>query len=110
MNLFKLRPAPALLAAVLAVAALPSHALPDSFRPQAAKKDCPTAVERMIHFTKDGVAHKGEIRGNQLMLTGKDGKMAPAPDGKYQTPEGKTVVVKDGKITSHGAGGGGGAG
>jgi hypothetical protein len=103
-----LRPAPAVLAIALACTSLASHALPDSLRALATKKDCPTAVERMIHFTKDGIAHKGEIRGNQLMLAGKDGKLAPAADGTYQMPDGKKVVVKNGKIAAHGTGGGAG--
>lgn len=111
MKLFlTLRPAPAVLAIALACTSLASHALPESPRARAAGKGCPTAVERMIHFTKDGVVHKGEIRGNQLMLAGKDGKLAPAADGTYQMPDGKKVVVKNGKIAAHGTGGGGGAG
>jgi len=36
--------------------------------------------------------------------------MAPAVDGTYLMPNGQKVVVKEGKIAGHSAGGGGGAG
>lgn len=102
--------APATLALALALTSLSSHAVPAWVQAdRAAKGDCPTAVERMLNFTKDGVVHKGEVVGDRLMIVGKDGKAAPAADGIYKMANGQQVVVKDGKI-AHGAGGGGGAG
>lgn len=83
----------------LTFASATSHAIPAWVQPAPAKaRDCPTAVERMLNFTKDGVVHKGEIVGDRLMVVGKDGKSVPAADGTYAMPDGQKLVVKNGKI------------
>lgn len=99
MNLLgKYTPAHAALALALALASVSSYAVPAWV--QAGNDGCPTAVERMLNFTKDGIVHKGEVVGDRLMLVGRDGKMVRAVDGTYQMPDGKTVVVKGGKIAN----------
>lgn len=49
-------------------------------------------------FLPGGAKAKGEIVGKKLMLQGKDGKWAPAPDGAYKMGDGKSIVVKGGII------------
>jgi hypothetical protein len=49
-------------------------------------------------FLPGGAKAKGEIVGKKLMLQGKDGKWAPAPDGAYKMGDGKSIVVKGGAI------------
>lgn len=105
-KLGNVRPALATLAVALAFTSFPSQAVPAWVQAApAGKAGCPTAVERMLNFTKDGIVLKGEVVGDRLMLVGKDGKTAPAADGTYVMPNGKKVVVKEGKIAGHGAGG-----
>jgi len=89
----------ALTLIALAFSSFPSHAVPAWVQSNTASKPaCPTAVERMLNFTKDGIVLKGEVVGDRLMLVGKDGKSAPAADGTYVMPDGQKLVVQNGKI------------
>jgi len=51
-------------------------------------------------FLPSGAKAKADIVGNKLMVQGKDGRWAPAPDGVYKGTDGKSVVVQGGIIAT----------
>lgn len=53
----------------------------------------------LLIMLPNGTHAEAQVEGNKLLLPDATGKLLPAIDGRYQTAEGKLLIVKGGVLT-----------